>query len=272
MDEGYVNLWRKSLDSFIFENPELWKFWCWCLMKATWKPFTALVGFQTVDLIPGQFIFGRDKASIETGLSVKKIRNFLIILKKRGNTAIKTTNKYSIITINNWDTYQNQEKTNGQQKGQQRANKGPTKGHIQEVKELKEGKEHKKEPSLSLPFHTPEFQDLKAKALSVLNALNSRFGKKFPPHYPGLNIIIDRLREGHSPEECERIMEIKERDPHFQSNRNLYRPETLFKAEKFDTYLNEEPDDFERAGSGGSDRETRIHTGDGQPYPDDTPR
>ena len=61
--------------------------------------------------------------------------------------AIKSTNKYSIITICNYDDYQNNEEPKGQQSGhlngQQGANKGPTKGHIQEDKEGKELREYK---------------------------------------------------------------------------------------------------------------------------------
>ena len=45
-----------------------------------------------------------------------------------GNVAIKRASKFSLLTIVNWSTYQNQEEDKGQQMGQQRASSGPAMG------------------------------------------------------------------------------------------------------------------------------------------------
>jgi hypothetical protein len=132
MYRGYVKIWRKSLSSAIFENAELWKFWSWCLLRASHKPVKHLVGLRVIDLKPGEFIFGRRKASEELKLSEKKTRTCLKVLENMQKVAIKRTNKFSIISIVNWDTYQGDESEKGQQNGQQRASKGPTGGHKQE--------------------------------------------------------------------------------------------------------------------------------------------
>ena len=125
-DEGYINLWRKSLKSIVFEKPELWKFWTWCLMKATWKPYKVLLGLQAIDIQPGQFIFGRKKAVKDCkGVSEQQIRNFIKLLVKEGNITIKVTNKFSIITICNWESYQDNKTVKNHQKNQQRTNKEP---------------------------------------------------------------------------------------------------------------------------------------------------
>ena len=156
MDGGWVKLWRKSLENGMMKNPILWTFWTWCLMKASHRPHRQRVGFQEIDLSPGQFIFGRKIASEELGISEKRIRNCLIALKTASNMAIKTASKFSIVTICNWSRYQNQEYEKGQKRGQQKgqqgaskgpargqqgASKGPARGHKQEGKEGKEGKE-----------------------------------------------------------------------------------------------------------------------------------
>ena len=106
MNRGYVKLWRKSLDAGWIRNPKLWAFWTWCLMKATHKEYTLIVGLQAVHLMPGQFVFGRRAAAKETGLSEQEIRTIIAFLVKAGNLTIKTTNKFSVITIINWPTYQ----------------------------------------------------------------------------------------------------------------------------------------------------------------------
>jgi hypothetical protein len=132
MDRGYVKLWRKTLDSGWFKNHKLWVFWSYCLVKATHKEITQMVGFQQVSLAPGEFIFGRKKAAKDLNMSEKEIRTCVKNLDKLGNVAIKRANKFSIITIINWDTYQCDEQEKGHQKGHVRAIKGPAEGHKQE--------------------------------------------------------------------------------------------------------------------------------------------
>lgn len=112
MNKGYVKLWRKSLDAGWIKNHKLWVFWTYCLMKASHKPYKAIVGNQEVFLEVGQFVTGLRVISRETGLSIREIRTVLAFLINAGNVTIKTTNKFSIITIVNWNTYQSGEGEN----------------------------------------------------------------------------------------------------------------------------------------------------------------
>ncbi len=124
MNRGYVRLWRKSLDAGWIRNHKLWAFWTYCLMKASHQEYDAIVGLQVIRLMPGQFIFGLKRAAEETGLSVREIRTILEFLKKAENLTIKTTNKFSIITIVNWPIYQGDATGNDTQNDKPRANKG----------------------------------------------------------------------------------------------------------------------------------------------------
>ena len=152
MERGYVKLWRKSLDTVVFTNPNTWLLWSYCLMKATHKKRTVMIGNQEISLNPGQFIFGRKKASSETGLSEQKIRTSLDQLRKRKNLTIKSTNKYSLITIINWDTYQPDNQQPNQQPNQQITSKQPTNNHRQECKELENN---------NTPLNPPKGEDRK---------------------------------------------------------------------------------------------------------------
>ena len=125
MNQGYVRLWRKTLESGWLRNHQLWAFWSWCLMKATHKEYDAVIGYQQVRLVPGQFIFGRRQAAIETGLSEQQIRTIVDSLKNRGNLTIKSTNRFSIISIVNWEIYQGNGIENNQQTNQQLTNNQP---------------------------------------------------------------------------------------------------------------------------------------------------
>jgi hypothetical protein len=106
MPEGYIKLWRKSLDSPVWDNPKVWRFWTWCLMKASHKDIDIMVGYQNITLQPGQFVFGLNNASLETKLSIQSIRTCLSILKNDDSITVKSTNKYSVISIVKWQDYQ----------------------------------------------------------------------------------------------------------------------------------------------------------------------
>jgi len=140
MLRGYVRLWRKSLDSEWIKNHKLWAFWSWCLLKASHKEYDAIVGYQVVRLLPGEFIFGRHSAAQSLGMTDREIRTCLTTLKTTSNVTIKTTNKYSIISIVNWDTYQQDEIINDQQSDQQSdkptTSKRPANDHKQTHKNI----------------------------------------------------------------------------------------------------------------------------------------
>jgi len=125
MNRGWVKLYRKSLDKGWMRNNVLWTFWTYCLLKATHKPYTAMIGNQEIRLEPGQFVFGRKKAAKDLGIGEQQTRTRLDFLLNSGKLTIKTTNRYSIITVVNWDTYQGEERENNQQPNQQATNKQP---------------------------------------------------------------------------------------------------------------------------------------------------
>ncbi len=73
---GWVKLHRKMLNSEVWKNHNVARFWMWCLMKASHKDTTAIVGYQTIHLKAGQFVTGRKKASVETSLSERQRLHF----------------------------------------------------------------------------------------------------------------------------------------------------------------------------------------------------
>ena len=70
---------------------------------------------QVVDLEPGQFVFGRKAASLELNMSEQRIRTCLKKLECLQNISVKSTNKFSIISIINWHCYQQDKEINNQQ-------------------------------------------------------------------------------------------------------------------------------------------------------------
>ncbi len=115
MYRGYIKLWRKIIDGGWLKNHKLWVFWSWCLVKASHKECDLVVGCQQVHLMPGDFVFGLNKASEELDMSVRSIRTIIDFLRNSQNMTIKTTNKYSVISITNWGIYQSEEIQNDNQ-------------------------------------------------------------------------------------------------------------------------------------------------------------
>lgn len=73
-------------------------------------------------------------------MSVRSIRTILDFLKNSQNLTIKTTNKFSVISIVNWSTYQGEDIQNDNQNDKQPTNNRQATDNKQECKELKNEK------------------------------------------------------------------------------------------------------------------------------------
>ena len=119
MHRGYVKLWRCIEDTGLIGQPTAFYLYSYLLLKATHKAKSFVVGGAVFNLDAGQVLIGRNKLADETGLSVQQIRTALELLKKLSFITCKSTNKCTIVSIVNWDTYQQQQPEDNQQDGQQ---------------------------------------------------------------------------------------------------------------------------------------------------------
>ena len=104
--DTWIKLYRKLLKSPIFDNEKALKVWVWCLLKATHVEREQLVGRQTVQLKKGEFIFGRKKASQELKMKEKTLYDYMKLLENLQMLVIKSNNKFSIVSIEKWENYQ----------------------------------------------------------------------------------------------------------------------------------------------------------------------
>lgn len=103
---GWIRLHRQALLNGWLQNHRLWAFWCYCLLKASHQAIEVTVGYQRVHLSAGQFIFGRMAAAKELKMTERQIRTCQTSLISTGNLSVQTSNKFSVITVINWDSYQ----------------------------------------------------------------------------------------------------------------------------------------------------------------------
>lgn len=118
MEQGYVKLWRKCLDSGLLKNPTAWQLFGYLLLKATHRAHRQLVGGMVFDLQPGDVIFGRSKAADDLCVGEQSIRTALKLLEKLEIVTSKATNKCTVISFVNWDRYQDEQPAPNQQTNQ----------------------------------------------------------------------------------------------------------------------------------------------------------
>ena len=106
--DGWLKLYRSILDSAVFQDAEVLKVWVWLLCNVSFEQHDTVCYGKVISLKPGQIATGRKKISQCTDLNETKVYRALIALKSLGNIEIKSTNKYSIITVVNWDKYQDE--------------------------------------------------------------------------------------------------------------------------------------------------------------------
>lgn len=82
-----------------------------CLISANWKDGR----FEGRVIKRGSFVTGRKKLAEELGMSEQQIRTALNHLISTNEITIATTNKYSVITIVNYEMYQQVNQQNNQQ-------------------------------------------------------------------------------------------------------------------------------------------------------------
>ena len=117
MNRGYIKQYRKIMDSFVWTNPYLYKLWSLCLMKASHEKRKFLFNGKEVWLNSGEFVTGRDAITFEMNKGVKRehqvnsgsVWRWLKKFETEGMLNIKSTTKYSVISITNWGLYQSDE-------------------------------------------------------------------------------------------------------------------------------------------------------------------
>tara|TARA_R110000824_G_scaffold186126_2_gene367381 strand:- start:129 stop:755 length:627 start_codon:yes stop_codon:yes gene_type:complete len=120
MSEGFITLHRSVQKHWIWQEPEALKFWIALLQEANWQEKKTMFNGSLLTVKRGELVFGRIKYSRLLNISEKKIRRYLNLLQKEQMIGQQKTNKYTLISITNYESYQN-EATKGPTKGQQRA-------------------------------------------------------------------------------------------------------------------------------------------------------
>jgi DNA-binding transcriptional regulator YhcF (GntR family) len=82
--------------------------------------------YKGVPLKPGQTIIGRKALAEQLGISEQCVRTALNRLKSTNEITIKSTNKFSVVTVENWAMYQSDESESTNESTNTLTNNQPT--------------------------------------------------------------------------------------------------------------------------------------------------
>lgn len=141
---GWIKLHRKMLDNpVVMKDAEHFEVWVYLLLKASHAEYPVIFGGEKMALQPGQLITGRKKISSDTGISESKVFRILKSLKNEHQIEQQVSNKNSLISIINWDEYQNSEQQAEQQLNSNRTASEQQLNTNKKIKNIEEDKEDK---------------------------------------------------------------------------------------------------------------------------------
>lgn len=100
---NYFKVDRKIVKWEWFTDSNTLTVWIYCLSQANWKPGR----FMGHEIPRGSFATSVQHIATDCGLTNRNVRTSLEKLKNSENLTIKTTNKFSLISVVNYSKYQN---------------------------------------------------------------------------------------------------------------------------------------------------------------------
>ena len=128
-DQGFIKLYRSILKWEWWTDEKTTRVFLWLLLNANWEDSR----FREHQIPKGSLVVGRKKMAKELKMSEQSIRTSIEHLKSTNEITTYSTNKFTIISIVNWEKYQGVENKSTNKP----TNNQPTTNHIKEYKEIK---------------------------------------------------------------------------------------------------------------------------------------
>jgi hypothetical protein len=213
MPYGFIKLHRKFLNWEWYSDLNTKSLFLHCILRANHTD----TKWRGINIKKGSFITSLPKLHQQTGLSIQNIRTSINKLKSTGELTDKTSNKNRIITITNWNLYQN---TNRQTNRQLTDNQQTTNRQLTADKNNK-NENNDKNDKKSIKAKFGEFKNVKLtkiefekliqiyhgnhdllKAIEILDSYIETKGKKYKSHYAVLgktNWVYERVYKDSKP-------------------------------------------------------------------------
>lgn len=231
-NEGWISLHRKIQDSFVWLDANQLKLWLYCLMKARHKGGEFAFNGEMVKLDEGQFITGMHVLDHDFNNGVKPsqkisgrtLMRWLHLFDERQMLSIKTTSKYSVISVVHWNEYQNVVKPLS----------STCQASVKHLSTNNNVNNDNKEHSMS------DKSDSRVDFKKFIEWFNQQTGKHFKNTDANQKLIKARLNEGNTKQDLADVVEFKSSEWKDNPEMNKYlRFNTLFAPTHFGDYLNE---------------------------------
>lgn len=122
--ETFIALFRKMMNWEWYTDVPVKTLFLHCILRANYYDNM----FRGKLIKRGSFTTSLNELSIQTGLTIKQIRNAFTKLEKTNEIIKKGANTHTLVTVVNYDKYQLEDKSKGKQDDNQKTNEGQTKG------------------------------------------------------------------------------------------------------------------------------------------------
>lgn len=201
--EGWIKLHRKLLDNPVtMKDTDHLAVWIYLLLNASHNGHPALFKGEKIMLKPGQLITGRKSIALALHIDESKVERILKSLKSEQQIEQQTSSKNRLISITNWEFYQQSE----QQIEQQVNNKRTT--SEQQVNTNKNIKNDKNER-----------RDICQNILDLFNKICCSFGGVKNITKSRAETISDSLKT-YSVDDFKKVFEKAERSDFLKGNNN----------------------------------------------------
>jgi hypothetical protein len=146
---GWISLHRSLLDNWVSQEPECLAVWIRFLLEANHSDTKKIFNGALVEIPRGSLIFGLEAFSAKSGVTIQKLRRFLKLFEQDGMINRQRTNKYSIISITNYDSFQD---TNRQETGKEQADNNQVTSKQQHRNNVNKGNNVNKDNNTNIDF------------------------------------------------------------------------------------------------------------------------
>lgn len=233
---GWIKIHRKMVDWEWYDDTNTVRVFVHILLTASFRD----TRWHGIKIKRGQLLTSIGHMADELKMTRQEVRTALNHLKLTNELTIKSTNRYTLITVEKYSDFQdvpddinqqtnqpvNQQPTNSQPTGnQQVTNSQPHR------KKDKKDKNYKKDKKI---YTTASAEDVS----KVLEYFYDVTGIHVPDSDPDVDLIRDRLEEGYSEKDCRRVIAKKRNEWGDDKKMQKYlRIKTLFAEDHFSEYL-----------------------------------
>jgi len=220
--EGWIKLHRKTLENpIIMQDKEYLAVWIFLLLNATHSEYDTMFQGQRITLQKGQLITGRKIISKKLNISESKVQRILKTFENEQQIKQQTTHQNRLISILNWEMYQQHEQQDEQQVNskrtatEQQVNTNKKDNNTNNTKNGKNGINNRNAQNQEAQIHFAEFVSMTNteyeklvstygpnfvdQCIKKLDDYKGATGKKYKSDYRAiLSWVVDEIKKKQS--------------------------------------------------------------------------